>query len=283
MLKDLEDLSISGFPKPFIIKPSVGFFSLGVYKVNNETDWKETKKLIRNDLSAMNGLYPKEVMDTTKFIIEECIRGDEFAIDAYFDSEGRPVILNILKHLFSSSDHVNDRVYFTSDEVINNNIKAFTDFLIKIGELTGLKNFPLHAEVRVDESYKISPIEINPMRFGGWCTTADMTHYAYGFNPIEYFFNEKKPDWQNPLKGNTENVYTVIVLDNSTGYESKRIKAFDYDKLLTYFKNPLELRKVDVNDFPLFGFVFTETRKSNFGELESILRSDLTEFIKVNE
>jgi hypothetical protein len=282
-LKDLDNISINGYPKPFVIKPSVGFFSLGVYKVNNDADWQETKELIKGEIDAVNKLYPKEVMDTTKFIIEECIQGEEFAVDAYFDSTGQPVILNILKHLFSSSSDVSDRVYFTSDEVINNNINGFTNFLSKIGKLTELKNFPLHVEVRVDENNNISPIEINPMRFGGWCTTADMTPYAYGFNPIEFFFNEKKPNWDETLKSQKDNVYTVIVLDNSSGYKAENIASFDYNKLLAYFENPLELRKVDVNEFPLFGFVFTETRKSNFAELERILKSDLTEFIELKK
>ena len=44
-----------------------------------------------------------------------------------------------------------------------------------LAKLAGLKNFPLHTEVRVNEKGEIIPIEVNPMRFGGWCTTADFT------------------------------------------------------------------------------------------------------------
>jgi len=39
-LGDLKTISIKDFPKPFVIKPSVGFFSFGVYTVSDENSWK---------------------------------------------------------------------------------------------------------------------------------------------------------------------------------------------------------------------------------------------------
>ena len=41
----------------------------------------------------------------------------------------------------------------------------------------------------------------------------------------------------------------------------------------------MELRKVDHKTYPLFGFVFAETRADNYTELENILHSNLTEFV----
>ncbi|MCP3675252.1 MAG: ATP-grasp domain-containing protein [Gammaproteobacteria bacterium] len=32
-----------------------------------------------------------------------------------------------------------------------------------------------HDELRGDDKGTILPIEVNPMRFGGWCTSADIT------------------------------------------------------------------------------------------------------------
>jgi hypothetical protein len=52
-------------------------------------------------------------------------------------------------------------------------IKLILNILSKIGKELHLKNFPAHAEVRIDEN-KIIPIEVNPLRFGGFCTTADL-------------------------------------------------------------------------------------------------------------
>jgi hypothetical protein len=70
------------------------------------------------------------------------------------------------------------------------------------------------------------------------------------------------------------------VLNNSTGIGGKNIPSFNYEKLLKDFENPLELRKADFKKFPLFGFLFCETRKTNMQELEKILMSDLKEYLE---
>jgi len=279
-IAEIESINIDELPFPFIIKPTVGFFSLGVYKVMNASEWKKTKAVIQNDIAFIIDVYPKEVLDVSKFIIEENIEGDEYAFDAYYNAEGRPVILSVLKHLFSSDGDVYDRIYISSKEIIEENIEKFLCFLKEVGDLTGLKNFPLHVEVRIDKNGRLLPIEINPLRTGGWCTTADMTWFAYGFNPYEYIHFQKIPDWASILKDKKGKIYSNIVLNNSTGVNVDKIKSFDYDSLLAKFENPLELRKADFKQFLIFGFLFAETREENFQELEWILHSDLKEFIK---
>jgi hypothetical protein len=278
----LDNLSIENIPTPFIIKPAVGFFSMGVYKVTDLEKWKEVKESIKREVLNVENLYPQEVLNTSTFIIEECIEGDEFAFDAYFNDTGEPVILNIYKHMFSSDEDVSDRIYVTSKKLIESNIDQFSAFLREIGKLSGVKSFPVHVEVRLDYNGSVVPIEINPMRFGGWCTTADMTHLAYGINPYALYFSQNKPDWSEILEDKAGKLYSIIVLDNSTGIEGSKIKAFDYDLLLSNFEKPLELRKIDYKEYPVFGFLFTETKEEKLSELENVLKSDLTEFITVN-
>ena len=275
----LESLDVSGFPLPFIVKPSVGFFSLGVYKVERVEDWAETVKSILKEIELIKDLYPPEVLHTGEFIIEECIEGDEFAIDCYFNKDGKPVVLNIMKHIFSSGTDVNDRVYITSKEIIENYRNSITDFLAEIGQRAALSNFPAHVEVRISENGIVAPIEVNPLRFGGWCSTPDLAWHAFGINLYEYLFQQKQPDWNILLKGKEDLIYSNIVLNNSTGTEGKNISSFNYEKVLATFEKPLELRNTDFAKFPLFGFLFCETRKQNMLELERILMSDLKEYI----
>jgi hypothetical protein len=278
-LGDLKTISIKDFPKPFVIKPSVGFFSFGVYTVTDENSWKSIVNSIYEEVEAVKEIYPVEVLNTTTFIAEEFIRGTEYAFDAYFDSEGKPVILNILKHIFSSDADNSDRVYLASAGIIHENLERFGNFLKKIGNLVGLKNFPMHVEVRVDDSGKIMPIEINPLRFGGWCTTADFTFHAYGFNSYNYLLTQQKPDWKRILKDKEGKIFSIIVLNNSTGEKVENISSFDYEKLSSCFEKPLFLSKADHKNYHIFGFVFAETGQENFAEIENILKSDLTEFI----
>jgi len=278
-IKDLDKIDFEKLPLPFIIKPTVGFFSMGVYKVSNSKEWLDTIILIKKEIKDIKGLYPLKVLDTSSFIIEQCIEGDEFAVDAYFNALGDPVILSILHHTFSSDADVSDRVYTTSKDIIEKNLEEFTNFVEKIGQLSNVKNFPVHIELRRNSDGTILPIEVNPMRFGGWCTTADITYQAYGFNPYLYYYTQKKPDWNKVLKNKEGKLFSIVVLDNSTGIEAKDIKSFNFEKLLETFEKPLELRKIDFNKYPVFGFLFTETKADNFDELKKILDSDLSEYI----
>ena len=276
----IDDLDVSGYTFPLIIKPAVGFFSLGVYKVEHLAEWPETVNTIKKEIELISDLYPPEVLHTGEFIIEECIFGDEFAIDCYFNKDGNPVVLNIMKHIFSSGKDVNDRVYITSKDIVESYLPSITEFLHEIGKRASLRNFPAHVEVRINDEGIVAPIEVNPLRFGGWCSTPDLAWYAFGINLYEYLFQQKQPDWNTILTGKENLVFSNIVLNNSTGSEGKNIRSFDYDKLLSDFEKPLELRKADFKKFPIFGFLFCETRFENMSELERILMSDLKEYVE---
>jgi hypothetical protein len=266
----LDALDVSALPFPFIIKPNIGFFSLGVHKVNTANEWERVKATIKAEVSENDKTFPEEVLNTTAFIIEEMIEGEEFAFDAYFNEKGMPVILGIYHHIFSSADDVGDRMYSTSARIINENLGDFSEWLRQIGKLVEMRNFPVHVEVRRTET-GIVPIEVNPLRFGGWCTTADTTAAAYGFNPYVYYFENKRPDWDKILSTRVGKTYSMVILDNVTDLANEEIESFDYDALLKRLENPLELRKLDHKEYPIFGFLFTETSEENAQELNWIL------------
>ena len=276
---EIATLDISDIPLPCIIKPNVGFFSLGVHKVNKTEDWHPVKEAIQAEVHERDETYPAEVLNTTSFIIEEMIEGEEFAFDAYFDEAGTPIILSIYHHIFSSADDVGDRMYCTSAEIINANLTDFSTWLGEIGNLVDMRSFPVHVEVR-RTAKGIVPIEVNPLRFGGWCTTADITAAAYGFNPYVYYLENKRPDWAEILATRVGKTYSMVILDNVTEYGNEEIEHFDYDALLKRLENPLELRKLDHKEYPIFGFLFMETSAENAKELDWMLKTDLREFIK---
>ncbi|MEN8223197.1 MAG: ATP-grasp domain-containing protein, partial [Acidobacteriota bacterium] len=95
-VEDLKNIEVEELPLPVILKPSVGFFSMGVNKINSPEDWYRVAGIVASELERFGNIYPDEVLDIKKFIIEEFIEGDEYAIDAYFNSEGEPVVLGIL-------------------------------------------------------------------------------------------------------------------------------------------------------------------------------------------
>jgi len=274
----LDSLEVEHFSFPFIIKPSVGFFSMGVHKVDSPQEWTSTLTAIHNEIAQQRAIYPREVLDTATFIIEECIEGDEFAVDAYFDQDSSAVVVGIHQHLFASAHDVSDRVYITSKQVVAEYLEAFTAFASAIGKQLGVKNIPVHMELR-RQGDTILPIEVNPMRFGGWCTTADSTAMAFGFNPYLSYFTREAPEWDTLLGRKDATVHSIVVLDNSSGIDAANIVTFDYAGLKDTFECPVELRRTDFKCYNVFGFLFSATRPDNMAELEYILASELTEFV----
>jgi hypothetical protein len=278
LYKDLHEIDVSDLKFPFIIKPSIGFFSMGVYTVTNIAEWDKVKDNLHKEVENMGERFPIEVVNSNNFIIEEYIEGDEYAIDAYYDTSGKPVIINILKHIFSSDTDVSDRIYMTSKQIIENYLEPFTKFLEDMATRIDIKGFPMHVEVRVDNQGKIIPIEVNPMRFAGWCLT-DIAFYAYGINVYEYFFKQKRPDWKQLLSDKQDNIYSMIIADLPKDIEVESITEVDYEGFMGHFDKPLAIRKIDYKKHGVFAFLFTETRTERYGELEAILQSDLKEFL----
>lgn len=260
---------------PVVLKPCVGFLSMGVYIIRDAEEWADVIKNLRDDIEKFRGQFPTEVVDASSFIVEELINGEEFAIDAYFDKDGKPVILNIFKHPFSDETDVSDRVYFTSGEIIKSNHDRFESLLSQIGSLAQLRNFPLHMEVRVDGE-RVVPIEINPMRFAGWCVT-DLAYFAYGIDVYEYYFEQKTPDWEKILKGKGSEFYYFTIAEVPVSVDKSMIREVDYDGFLKNISHPLEVRKIDYRRHPIFAIVFAKT--DDYSEMSNILKKDMRDFI----
>ncbi len=66
-LEEIQTLNLEETPFPFVIKPSYGFFSLGVHIVRNIADWNTAKKELNH--KNLKSIYPKEVLNVSTFII----------------------------------------------------------------------------------------------------------------------------------------------------------------------------------------------------------------------
>lgn len=275
-LNDLATIDISDFPSQFIIKPSIGFLSMGVHKVSSHNEWKNVVKEILSEVDMFAKNFPKDVLSSSSFIVEEIIQGEEFAIDAYFDKEGKPVVLNIFQHPFVSEDDVSDRAYVSSGKVIHETLEIFEKMLGEIGKTLNIKNFPMHIEVIKNFDGTIIPVEINPMRFAGWCTT-DLAYYAYGINIYEYFNNDLKPDWDKILADKKDKIYYFAMAETPNDIDKTKI-SFDYEALEKSFYKVLDFRKIDYREKPLFAVIFGKAE--NKDEITKILELDVHDFIK---
>ena len=256
--EDLKYMNKDEIKFPVVVKPSVGFLSLGVRTVWSQDDWDNTIGLVNRDMARAKTMYPQEVVNSSKFIIEELIEGEEFAIDLYYDRNGDPVILNIFQHMFSDKNDVRDRLYIMSAGIMVKYMAKFYQLASNIGKLKNVKNFPAHIEVRVKEDGTIIPIEVNPMRFAGWCTT-DVSRYAWGINVYECFNNQICPDWNEILSNAGRDFYYFAMAEVPSNVSRAEIRTFDYNGFLANFSNVLELRRINYKIHPLFAVIFGST------------------------
>lgn len=274
--EEIKKLSADEIKFPVVIKPAVGFLSFGVHTVNDSREWKDVISKLEKEMKNATSLYPQTVINSSKFIIEELIDGDEFAIDAYYDRNGEPVILNIFQHPFLNGKDVSDRIYMMSVGIMIKYMAKFSILLRDLGKIGNIRNFPMHIEIRVTKDERIIPIEVNPMRFAGWCTT-DVAKYAWGINVYECFFNQTKPDWNKILEEAKKGVYYFSMAEVPSEIDRAKIKGFEYDRFLGNYSDILEIRKIDYRNNPLFAVIFGHT--TNKDEVVNILSLKTKDYV----
>jgi hypothetical protein len=274
----LSGFDPSAMECPFVVKPTRGFFSLGVHVVDSHEDWPAAVKAIEAERAALNAEYPEAVVSGGEFIVEQSIQGEEYAIDVYYDAEGDPVITNILHHTFLSAADVSDRLYYTSARIIETWLLPFTDYLRDVGRECGFRDFVTHIEVRVTDTGDILPIEANPLRFAGWCV-ADITSHAWGINPYESYFKELRPDWDAILTENRGMATVMVIGDLPSSLDRTAIRSIDYAGFQSMFSNILELRKIDYRQYPVFAFAFAAMPEAELDALKPALTQDFTRFV----
>ena len=134
----------------------------------------------------------------------------------------------------------------------------------------------MHIEIRVTSEGKIIPIEVNPMRFAGWCTT-DVAKYAWGINVYECFYNQRRPDWNNILANAGKEVFYFSMAEVPAGMDRKKIKGFQYERFLANYSNVLEVRRINPQNNPLFAIVFGSTH--NKDEVVKILSLKTKDYV----
>ncbi len=279
-MADLSTYDVSSWDFPLIVKPNIGFFSVAVYRVDSADQWNETVENIITEFNNMQDVFPATVLDNSNFILESFIEGDEYAVDVYFNDKSEPVILNVMQHIFAGPKDTSDRLYITSKEIIEHTLDPLTQILTQIGQISEVKRFPLHTELRISKSGEVGIIEVNPMRFAGLCVT-DLAYFAYGSNNYELFFNQQAPDWDRLLTEKEGKIYAMILGTLPRDLPLEKVESVDYQSFCTKFSHVLECREMDVHKIPLFTITFAEFDESTMDEMDWALHSDFREFFKL--
>ncbi|HIH20839.1 TPA: ATP-grasp domain-containing protein [Candidatus Micrarchaeota archaeon] len=256
--------------RKLILKPSVGFLSLGVKQFSSENEFKQSMVEAVGEISKYRTAFDSSILDESFFLIEDKVEGGEFACDAYFDENGSAVVLGIYCHAFRDENDFRDVVYYTGKKTVEEQLPLVRDFLEKLSRKIALKRFPIHFEFRVDSNGSLIPMEVNPMRFGGF-GLADLPFYCFGINPYEYFLENKKPDWTKIL-GESNGNYHAFVLGRMEGVETP-----DVDKFKKTFGKLSAFVPLDYKKFPVFCTAYPES-----GDLNEILKYVYYDFSSYN-
>lgn len=276
-ITELSTIDPNDFSFPIIIKPAVGYASLGVYRVANKNEWYATCKLIEAEVQLSNKLYPNSVYDSSTFIIEEWIQGNEYAIDAYFNQAGEPVVLNVFKRMFSHEGDTSDRIYYTSKQVLKEALSSVQSFLQVVGQKAELRNFPLHVEIRMKSNGELVPIEVNPLRFAG-IGTNELGYYAYGVNTYKSFIQQTKPDWDSILSTMDDSIYSFFCADIPNSIDPNMIESVDEEGLRRNFSQVLHSYTLFPKDPCTFAVLFYKS--DSLEENRQLIDLDLSPFLR---
>lgn len=285
-LNELQTLRYEDLPRRFVVKPTVGFLSVGVRFVESAEDWERVRTEILRESADGTADFPREVVDLTRYLIEETVDGEEIAVDACFDAQGSPIVLDVLRHPFVDANDVRDRVYATSKKFVRRLLPTLETTLAQIGATVAKTldtsfdvAFPFHAEFRVADDGSLAPIEINPGRFAGWHTT-ELAFYAYGIDVYETLTRGSRPDWARILADENDDAVSYFAIFETPRSLAKNNAnpdaAFDYDALSREFSTLFELRRIDWRRRPIAAIAFAQT--SDPQELQRVLELDVERF-----
>ena len=274
-INEMEQLDVDSIVFPCVIKPSVGFLSKGVFVVHDKKEYQAAVKSLLNDFAKAGADFPEFVVGKSRFLIEEYIHGEEYAVDAYYDEHESPVILNIFHHKFMDESDTSDRLYMTNKGLFDQYEEPFTAFLTNLNKTMHLRNFPMHIEFRYDGK-KAVPIEINPLRFTGFCLN-ELQVFISGNHPMQSFLKgihiSKEEMWQ----GKENLTYAFTVLDLPSGCENK---TFDEEKFSADFPGVIDVRRVPDKSSGVAATVFLKTETENLQAFDRIMSLDMREYMK---
>lgn len=271
----LKQQDADALPYPLVLKPSVGFLSAGVYVVRDAEEYRRAVRDIDARFREVGQRFPACVVGTQRYLMEAFIRGEEYAVDVYFDKEGKPIILNIFHHRFADESDTSDRLYCSSRALYDRYETPFTDFLVEINRVFRLHDFPIHIEFRYDGTRAI-PIEINPLRFAGFCLNELQTHIS-GLHPVTAYLNDVHVGREEMWKGKENDTYSFLVLERPS--DVPETVRFNRRRFCTDFSDVLEIREVTDPAAGVSATAFLRTDQAHEEEFHRILHLDMHDYV----
>ncbi|MGH7245491.1 MAG: ATP-grasp domain-containing protein, partial [Candidatus Levyibacteriota bacterium] len=256
-LHNLKDFPIPK-KKKLVIKPAKGFFGAGVRIIDTKTNLTALQKDIAQEIAKYSAFYSESVLSKEELLIEEYITGEEYAVDMYYNKEGKPVIMNIFHHPIPKYSEYFNVLYYTNKKTFEKFHNKLVKFFTLLNKHLHAKSFAIHAEFKYTKNQLI-PVEFNPLRFGGW-GLADLTQYAFGINPFDAFFKNTSPDWNTIWKTKKDDYFCWVLAYNGKGVDIKKMQP-NHAMFQKDLKTILHYNKLDYKKNPVFANAYIQVDK----------------------
>ena len=271
-INELENIKLDR-DKKFIVKPTKGFFGTAVKELTDETNISEITKEIRNEIKESSRYFPESILSKNELIIEQFVEGEEYAVDMYYSENGKPEILNIYHHPLPNKNEYFHILYYTNKDIFDRFYDSLNTIFIELNQHLNITNFPIHAEFKLENDTLI-PIEMNPLRYGGF-GLADLVYHAFGFNPFDAFFENFKPDWEEIWNERDKNHFGWILGYNGTDINVDTHEP-DHEIFREYLGNILHYVEIDHKENPAFSIAYIEDNCSI--SLQRFLKTEFNDF-----
>lgn len=264
--------------KKVVIKPLKGFFGTGVRIADKNTDLLKLAYEMNKEVEASVQFFPETILTRDEYIIEEYLSGDEYAVDMFFDEHGKPAIMNIYFHPEPEIPDYFHLMYYTNKGIFDSYLNTFLSFFVELNQIMNLKSFPMHAEFKLQDGVMV-PIELNPMRYGGF-GLADLTYHSYNYQPITAYFDDNRVDWSAIWEPRHKHNYAWVL-----GYNGKDISVDahrpnheKFKELLAEHNNILDYVVLDYQTNPVFSLAYL--KNDNLKLLKELLKTEFNQFFE---
>lgn len=277
--------TVEDFPKlkiksKMVVKPRKGFFGTGIRVIDEKTNLEEVKNEIVTEIAKNGKAFTNSdaILSTEELLVEDYIGGEEFAVDMFYDNDGKPQMLSIYAHPSPKNEAYIHALYCSSRKIHEKIAPKAIELFTKLNETLQVKNYVIHAEFKLDGD-KFIPIEMNPMRLGGM-GLGNMSYYTLNINPYEYLIKGEAPDWETiwNKEENKDAVYNFLIAYNGTKVDVNTQKP-NINKLKKDLGEILNETHFDYQKSLVFGIFTTKETEESMKKLENIEFNDYFENI----
>ncbi|MFO7897306.1 MAG: ATP-grasp domain-containing protein [Candidatus Cloacimonadales bacterium] len=273
-LAELAELKLPAQQK-FMVKPVKGFFGTAVKEIDSDSDLDKISREISSELEINSQYFSEAVLSQNELIVEQYIPGEEYAVDLYYDAEGKAQIINIYYHPFPLKTEYFHVLYYTNSQIYTKFKQQIQTIFQELNAHLQICNFPIHAEFKYYDG-KLLPIEMNPLRYGGF-GLADLTYHAFGINPFTAFFRSKSMDWPKIWQKHSEQNFAWVLAYNSAEADLTQ-QAPQHQKFQEYLGDILHYQKMDHLKNPVFALAYLQDKNSE--NLERFLSLEFADFFQ---